>query len=1074
MLHALTALLTEFFSANVTNERKREIETLLSDFGRQEGSWKQCLYFLTHTNDQYVMMFCLNALEEAIGRRWLRMLAEHKAEIRNGVQGFLLARHKEVPTFVRNKLCKLVVDMGRLDWPHFYPTFYSSILQLCQSSETCLTGLVLLKTASEELACPRDDLSVSRKVELRRLLLDQVPATLNVVAGILDSVLEKQRHLVTATPPPSPTHGQSVTNSSPLQQGNALSSMWSALHKSHLECLEPEARVVCIHALSCLDHLLSWIPLEHCSSSLLNTLFTFASFGCTQEKTEDSELGERAMGCINEILSKNCVPTDLEDFLMLICHNTFYLLQVLTKRDCGGTPPASSKLAGLTDVYLDKFTEFLRLFVTFHVHRFEDNIPVFLALLFEYTFQQPVVERYFTCLDIWAVFLDFLTNKRNKDMMLHKYRDVLLTLVHEILKKSLFKFNQSSLEELDDEALDDSLQTEWQCFLQHNLNIITKIAEIIPHDVHAQVLTLFEKELAVYLELEKFVDGSTLRVVAENDCRRLHCSLRDLSSLLQAVGSLGENASTTYNTVSKICHTASYSSRMRFYDMKTAAPSVLQWDLIEVHAQLLAALKAFSHWLSQCHTECLQNGARKDEFTTLVGGYVDAALPCIQRESPEKVTHSAAHLLLSLTLVRPSFLFSLPLMQQFFVAVCDHTQRPLPPQAELLVLRSLHNMVVLPWPSTCDASQEWDTRATHHRRLVASVTRVLSQITAAPQFATNQQLQLQTRPSVKWMVAVVHDLVDSLQGTSTRTKQLCHQGWSDVFNGILALFPIYLNDKDMTEGILDVLLSMFRVLQPQLGVAFVERMLQTFLNLFTRDQLQECIIKEGSAGIRVVEKFISILQEVVQEPSSAFKAFLPRIIDLCMDEIYPIVAERPSPEVKQSLFELVEHFLLHNWRYFFTGALLSEQTLNHREQFVKLMQAYGQSFLQPDINVFRHNLNALESLNRKWKLYHKAPFRDGMLPQFVQVLLQCLATRSHDLLREEIHLVLHNMAAVNLDTFYASLLPAFIASCQGIDQNQKRTLTESLKREPDLPSFTQSLQNLINDLRYYHMCNNSL
>lgn len=36
------------------------------------------------------------------------------------------------------------------------------------------------------------------------------------------------------------------------------------------------------------------------------------------------------------------------------------------------------------------------------------------------------------------------------------------------------------------------------------------------------------------------VPGHRLNITAENDCRRLHCSLRDLSSLLQAVGRLAE------------------------------------------------------------------------------------------------------------------------------------------------------------------------------------------------------------------------------------------------------------------------------------------------------------------------------------------------------------------------------------------------------------------------------------------------------------------------------------------------------------------------------------------------------
>lgn len=38
-------------------------------------------------------------------------------------------------------------------------------------------------------------------------------------------------------------------------------------------------------------------------------------------------------------------------------------------------------------------------------------------------------------------------------------------------------------------------------------------------------------------------------------------------------------------------------------------------------------------------------------------------------------------------------------------------------------------------------------------------------------------------------------------------------------------------------------------------------------------------------------RFLSLLQQIVKEPSAAFKVFVPRIIDLCMSEIYPIVAE---------------------------------------------------------------------------------------------------------------------------------------------------------------------------------------
>lgn len=63
------------------------------------------------------------------------------------------------------------------------------------------------------------------------------------------------------------------------------------------------------------------------------------------------------------------------------------------------------------------------------------------------------------------------------------------------------------------------------------------------------------------------------------------------------------------------------------------------------------------------------------------------------------------------------------------------------------------------------------------------------------------------------------------------------------------------------------------------------------LSLVCREQLAESILHEGSTGCRVVEKFLKILQVVVQEPGQVFKPFLPSIISLCMEQVYPIIAE---------------------------------------------------------------------------------------------------------------------------------------------------------------------------------------
>lgn len=58
--------MNEFFGPATTNVRKRDIETILSNFGQQRGAWKQCLYYVAHTRNSYVSMYCLTTLEVSI------------------------------------------------------------------------------------------------------------------------------------------------------------------------------------------------------------------------------------------------------------------------------------------------------------------------------------------------------------------------------------------------------------------------------------------------------------------------------------------------------------------------------------------------------------------------------------------------------------------------------------------------------------------------------------------------------------------------------------------------------------------------------------------------------------------------------------------------------------------------------------------------------------------------------------------------------------------------------------------------------------------------------------------------
>ncbi|XP_037066677.1 exportin-6 isoform X1 [Peromyscus leucopus] len=1154
-LRALESLMTEFFHDCTTNERKREIEELLNNFAQQVGAWRFCLYFLSSTRNDYVMMYSLTVFENLINKMWLGVPSQDKMEIRSCLPKLLLAHHKTLPYFIRNKLCKVIVDIGRQDWPMFYHDFFTNILQLIQSPVTTPLGLIMLKTTSEELACPREDLSVARKEELRKLLLDQVQTVLGLLTGILETVWDK--HSVTAaTPPPSPTSGESGDLLSNLLQSPSP----AKLLPQPVPVLDVESEYVCSLALECLAHLFSWIPLSaSITPSLLTTIFHFARFGCDTRARkmasvngssqncvlgqERGRLGVLAMSCINELMSKNCVPMEFEEYLLRMFQQTFYLLQKITKDNnahtvksrleeldesidkerpsclhmlikvyvtayincvvltCPGSEVRAERCLE-AESYIEKFTDFLRLFVSVHLRRIESysQFPVveFLTLLFKYTFHQPTHEGYFSCLDIWTLFLDYLTSKiksrlGDKEAVLNRYEDALVLLLTEVLNRIQFRYNQAQLEELDDETLDDDQQTEWQRYLRQSLEVVAKVMELLPTHAFSTLFPVLQDNLEVYLGLQQFVvtsgSGPRLNITAENDCRRLHCSLRDLSSLLQAVGRLAEyftgdvfaaRFNDALTVVERLVKVTLYGSQIKLYNIETAVPSVLKPDLIDVHAQSLAALQAYSHWLAQYCSEAHRQNTQ--QFVTLISTTMDAITPLISTKVQDKLLLSACHLLVSLaTTVRPVFLISIPAVQKVFNSIIDASAQRLADKAQVLVCRALSNTLLLPWPNLPESEQQWPLRSVNHASLISALSRdyhSLKPSAAAPQ----SKVPLgDTKVIIHQTLSVLEDIVENISGESTKSRQICYQSLQESVQVSLALFPAFIHQSDVTDEMLSFFLTLFRGLRVQMGVPFTEQIIQTFLNMFTREQLAESILHEGSTGCRVVEKFLKILQVVVQEPGQVFKPFLPSIIALCMEQVYPIIAERPSPDVKAELFELLFRTLHHNWRYFFKSTVLAsvqrgiaEEQMENEPQFSAIMQAFGQSFLQPDIHLFKQNLFYLETLNTKQKLYHKKIFRTTMLFQFVNVLLQVLVHKSHDLLQEEIGIAIYNMASVDFDGFFAAFLPEFLTSCDGVDANQKNVLGRNFKMDRDLPSFTQNVHRLVNDLRYYRLCNDSL
>jgi len=125
---------------------------------------------------------------------------------------------------------------------------------------------------------------------------------------------------------------------------------------------------------------------------------------------------------------------------------------------------------------------------------------------------------------------------------------------------------------------------------------------------------------------------------------------------------------------------------------------------------------------------------------------------------------------------------------------------------------------------------------------------------------------------------------------NTPTKRLCYDCIRDYIDIAHALFPIYVNDASVCEEIFAFFHIVLDVLKTQMGADQVEKIMDTFLTLFTESQLQHLLLMDG-IGARVVEKFLFILQFVVKENDASFRKFIDRALTHCLDVIYPLVAD---------------------------------------------------------------------------------------------------------------------------------------------------------------------------------------
>ncbi|KAL9655757.1 hypothetical protein ABK040_004984 [Willaertia magna] len=524
-IEQLSTILEQYYGGyfHQNPQEFKRIELLLQEqYGKDSNGWKRALFLLNTTinnlnnnnnlnnkqvvSGQHVQWFSLTLLEETIHHYYLfkNLNLNEKFEIKNTLMN-CLKNYKNVSAAIWKKICKVIVELAKVQWPTEWPTFIDDIFQISnlsllnnnttnQSTLTTTTiddhlilTLTILQMLSEEIISINvstnillgseimtssrnsEDLLHERKLELKNELNKYLFKILTFLENILVFIFN---HL----------------------QQNLQQNLQQSLQNDKLIELA-------IFSFECLNHFLTWIdPLEILNyPNLVNIIFNYIYLYKNQNNNNlFLDLSCKSLNTCYEIIIKNfrLNNTNMEiinNFYLFIYKNLISLLE-------------DFKTIILEDDLNDKILLLFLGFCENHLLKMEiNNIYFLLNLFLNFTFNQINLDSFKQCIDLWNIILEQLLNLENNDEEddnipvdnIDNNKPIYgltMTLYQQLLQTILFTKKNKFLNELNDTKKDpiDNL-TEYDKFLDNCSEIIGNCCELNLNILYHFINLYFEK-----------------------------------------------------------------------------------------------------------------------------------------------------------------------------------------------------------------------------------------------------------------------------------------------------------------------------------------------------------------------------------------------------------------------------------------------------------------------------------------------------------------------------------------------------------------------------------------------------
>ncbi|KAI9351492.1 hypothetical protein BDR26DRAFT_431229 [Obelidium mucronatum] len=406
--------------------------------------------------------------------------------------------------------------------------------------------------------------------------------------------------------------------------------------------------------------------------------------------------------------------------------------------------------------------------------------------------------------------------------------------------------------------------------------------------------------------------------------------------------------------------------------------------------------------------------------------------------------------------------------------------------------------IVVPTAASKVSEEEWNIRFGQLSEFYAPL---LSQFHALwneqGEFLVNP-LDMDGRNQTKHLLESFVGCMEAVSNEPMNPKNIVYMVVKSVVAKALGLYEVCSQDFDMLLALFDFTLALQVSLRRQSarenGMLVIQT-LQTFMKLVeSRGLLQaaaspvETIAAAGgtigveaaasslytatgttarSKKVELLGKFLEFLTAVVQDTSKSIEGLLDHVVAFCQHSFSFIGHEDSSSEsLKLHFYNLLFILLTFHQRHFF-GSSVSRAASLHEREVASVLEMIAKSFSDRNMEVFRHNLNGLESLNSKCALYQKEFFQKHMMTPFIDLFLGILVSKEHDFMKEEIAGALGKIMTCNVALFIHGYVPHFMGKyCSGIHSQDQARLYNCVTSIQDNSNVVEVIYTLVTELIY--------